>query len=132
MQMENMYSGAETHSTSVQSVYGRTIDSICVLNLALEFRSGFQYTSWILVLFPELIGLKSNESKSCRTSRFMQMGQLFHCELGEGAQTLHEPGPPMLSSRHAKRVMLRQATIMMGESEGQRLAGIQYHTSGEN
>lgn len=47
----------------------------------------------------------------------MQMDQLFHCEPGEGAQTLHDlssaaagghgyimqkPGPPMLSSRHAE------------------------------
>lgn len=49
----------------------------------------------------------------------MQMDQLFRCELGEGAQTLHDlssaaaaaggrgyimqkPGPPMLSSRHAE------------------------------
>lgn len=83
----------------------------------IQFAPSIKHINWIFVPSPEMIGLKWNESLSCCTSMSMQTDQLFHCEPGEGAQTLDDlssaaaggrgyimqkPGPPMLSSRHAE------------------------------
>lgn len=144
MQMESMYSGAERHSTSVQSLNGRTIDSICLLNLALEFQSWFQHKldlgiiskiDWIetecvqILLYihvyadgptlPLWAGRKCSDSASFK--------HCSRCTLLYNAKAW---------ASHAQQptcwVVCCSKPPSWWESEGQQLAGIQYYTSIEN